>query len=502
MKTLAQLLENTPVEALYGDASTPVGRLVYDSREVGAGDCFFAVEGTRCDGHDFIPSAVGRGARAVVCRRLPDERPAGTAFVVVKDTSGALADMAAAFYDHPSRDLKLVGITGTNGKTTTATLLHDLVRALGYRAGLISTVVYKIDGRSVEATHTTPDPVRLNAMMREMADAGCEFCFMECSSHAIVQERIRGLHFAGGVFTNITHDHLDYHKTFAEYIRAKKLFFDSLERGAFALVNADDRNGSVMVQNTAAAVRTYSLRAMADFRCKIVEMHLDGMLLRIEGQEVWVNLPGRFNASNLLAVYGAAVLLGLDRGEALRILSTLRSVSGRFEFVRAGDGTAAVVDYAHTPDALENVLRTVDELRTPQQQLLVVCGCGGDRDRTKRPEMAAIALKYATTAIFTSDNPRHESPDAILDEMTAGLDPGSRYLRIADRAEAIRTAAMLARRGDILLVAGKGHETYQIVGDRKHHFDDREEVRKAFAASGHTLSDAGGENPADMKSEL
>ena len=318
--------------------------------------------------------------------------------------------------------------------------------------------------------------------MRGMVDAGCDYCFMECSSHAIVQERTRGLDFAGGIFSNITHDHLDYHKTFAEYIRAKKRFFDALPAGAFALTNADDRNGSVMVQNTAARVHTYSLRAMADFRCKIVEMHLDGMLLRLDGRELWVGLLGRFNAYNLLAVYATACLLGLDREEVLRVLSTLHPVSGRFEILRAANGTSAVVDYAHTPDALENVLRTIEEIRTLAQQLIVVCGCGGDRDRTKRPEMAQIAVRYATTAIFTSDNPRHESPEAILDEMIAGLDPSARYLRIADRAEAIRTAVMLARPGDVILVAGKGHETYQIIGDVKHHFDDREEVRKAFAA--------------------
>ena len=482
MKTLKDLLKDTPVTALHGDGSTTVAALAYDSRAVTRGDCFFATRGTQSDGHDFIPDAVAKGASAVVCEQLPAETAHGVAYVVVPDAAGALADMAAAFYGHPSRELKLVGITGTNGKTTTATLLYDLVRALGYRAGLISTVVYRIDGREIGATHTTPDPIRLNAMMREMADEGCEYCFMECSSHAIVQQRTRGLHFAGGIFSNITHDHLDYHKTFAEYIRAKKRFFDGLPAGAFALTNADDRNGRVMVQNTAAKVSTYSLRSMADFRCRIVETHLDGMLLRIDGAEVWVGLLGRFNAYNLLAVYGAASLLGLDRGEVLRTLSALHPVSGRFEVIRAENGTVAVVDYAHTPDALENVLRTIGELRTPAQQLFAVCGCGGDRDRTKRPEMAQIAVKYASTAIFTSDNPRHESPEAILDEMTAGLDPSVRYLRIADRAEAIRTAVMLSRPGDILLVAGKGHETYQIVGDEKRHFDDREEVRRAFAA--------------------
>ena len=482
MKTLKELLKDTPVEALHGDDSAAVAGLVYDSRAVRPGDCFFATRGTLCDGHDFIPSAIAKGAAAVVCERLPEQTADGVAYAVVPDAAGALADMAAAFYGHPSRELKLVGITGTNGKTTTVTLLYDLVRALGYKAGLISTVVYKIGERTVEATHTTPDSVRLNAMMREMADEGCEYCFMECSSHAIVQERTRGLHFAGGIFSNITHDHLDYHKTFAEYIRAKKLFFDGLGAKAFALTNIDDRNGRVMVQNTAASVHTYSLRAMADFRCKIVEMHVDGMLLRIDGQEVWVGLVGRFNAYNLLSVYGAAVLLGLDRAEVLRAASTLHAASGRFEFVRAANGTTAIVDYAHTPDALENVIQTVEEIRTPAQKLIVVCGCGGDRDRTKRPEMAQIAVKYADTAIFTSDNPRHESPEAILDEMAAGLDPGTRFLRIADRAEAIRTAVMLSAPGDILLIAGKGHETYQIIGDVKHPFDDREQVRKAFGA--------------------
>ena len=480
MKRLSEILRQTPVREVLGDGERPVGGLTYDSRAVKPGDCFFAVRGTQADGHAFIPAAVAAGAAAVVCEQQPADPAPGVTYVAVPDSAGAMADLAAAFYDYPSRELKLVGITGTNGKTTTATLLYDLVRALGYKAGLISTVVYRIEGREVEATHTTPDSIRLNALMREMADAGCEFCFMECSSHAIVQERTRGLSFAGGIFSNITHDHLDYHKTFAEYIRAKKRFFDMLPAGSFALTNLDDRNGRVMVQNTAAAVHTYSLRGMADFRCRIVETHLDGMLLRIDGQEVWVGLLGRFNAYNLLAVYGTAVLLGLDRSEVLRVLSTLRPVSGRFEIVRAANGTTAVVDYAHTPDALENVLRTIEEIRTPQQQLLVVCGCGGDRDRTKRPEMAQIAVQYASTAIFTSDNPRHESPEAILDEMVAGLDPGTRYLRIADRAEAIRTAVMLSQPGDVILVAGKGHETYQIIGDVKHHFDDREEVRRAF----------------------
>ena len=491
MKRLNDLLRGLACVSVEGASDVEVAELVYDSRRVRPGSCFFSVRGTASDGHDYIPAAVAAGASVVVCERLPEPLPAGATFVRVADTNAAMGDLAAAFYDHPSRSLRLVGVTGTNGKTTTATLLYELVRASGCRAGLISTVVYRIDERSVEATHTTPDAIRLQSMMREMVDAGCEYCFMECSSHAIVQERIRGLHFAGGVFTNLTHDHLDYHKTFAEYLRAKKLFFDALPAGAFALTNADDRNGRVMVQNTASAVHTYSLRAMADFRCRILEMHPDGMLLRIDGSEVWVGFLGRFNACNLLAVYGTAVLLGLDRQRVLQTLSSLRPVSGRFETIRAANGVTAVVDYAHTPDALENVLRTLGELRRPGQKLAVVCGCGGDRDRTKRPEMARIAVKYADTAIFTSDNPRHESPEAILDEMIAGLSPADRYLRIADRAEAIRTAVMLASPGDLLLVAGKGHETYQIVGDTKHPFDDREEVRRAFALFAGRTPDAG-----------
>ncbi len=478
--TLNELLRDTSCRLLQGDGSVAVERITCDSRTVGRGECFVALRGTQVDGHRFIPAAVAAGAAAVVCETLPDEPDPHVAWVVTDDARGALADLAAAFYGHPSRKLCLVGVTGTNGKTTTATLLYELVRALGFRAGLISTVVYRVGDRAVESTHTTPDPLRLNELLSGMVEAGCTYCFMECSSHAIVQERTRGLHFAGGIFTNITHDHLDYHKTFAAYIRAKKAFFDGLPAGAFALTNADDRNGGVMVQNCAARVKRYSLCTTADYRCKIIEQHPDGMLLRMDGREVWVGLTGRFNACNLLAVYGAAVELGFAPGEVLRVLSTLRPVEGRFETIRTADGITAVVDYAHTPDALENVLRTIGELRTAPRQIIAVCGCGGDRDRTKRPEMARIALQYADTAIFTSDNPRHESPEAILDEMTAGLEPGSRYLRIADRAEAIRAAVMLARPGDFLLVAGKGHETYQIIGDEKHHFDDREELRRLF----------------------
>ena len=483
MKNVEQLTESVGVRRTVGDMHTPVHALTYDSRTVGDGDCFFAVVGSVSDGHAYIGQAIERGARTVVCQTIPAQTHEGVCYVEVDDTNAAMAAMASAFYGDPSRELKLVGVTGTNGKTTIATLLCDLFERLGYKAGLISTVVYRTGVREIESTHTTPDTIRLNAMLREMADNGCQYCFMECSSHSIVQERIRGLHFAGGLFTNITHDHLDYHKTFAEYIRAKKLFFDNLPADAFAITNIDDRNGRVMVQNTRAAVRTLSLRSMADFRCKVVEMHLDGMLLRIDGDEVWVDFLGRFNASNLLTVYAAAIMLGQEKQQVLTAMSTLHPVSGRFEYIRAADGTTAVVDYAHTPDALENVIETIEEIRRPGQNLIVLCGCGGDRDRTKRPEMAQIAVKYATTAIFTSDNPRTEDPEAILRDMTDGLAPEARYLKIADRAEAIRTAVMLSRPGDIILLAGKGHETYQIIGTEKHHFDDREQVRKEFAAA-------------------
>ena len=480
MKRLSELLAATPVRTIVTSSDPEIGALCYDSRRVGRGDCFFAVRGESSDGHDFIGAAVEAGASAVVCERLPEQTAEGVSYVVVDDSHGALADMAAAFYGNPSRELRLVGVTGTNGKTTIATLLYDMFRMMGHRAGLISTVVYRVGEREVESTHTTPDAVRLNAMLREMVDAGCEYCFMEVSSHSIVQQRVRGLHFAGAVFTNLTHDHLDYHKTFAEYVKAKKRLFDTLPKGAFALTNADDRNGAVMVQNTRAAVSTYSLRSMADFRCKVLEMHFDGMLLAIDRREVWVDFLGRFNAANLLAVYGTARLLGADAEDVLRCLSALHSVSGRFEPVRSESGRTVIVDYAHTPDALQNVIETINEIRRPEQQLIVVCGCGGDRDRTKRPEMGAIASREASVAVFTSDNPRTEDPEAILDEVMAGAEPGARCLRITDRAQAIRTAVMLSHEGDIVLIAGKGHETYQIVGREKHHFDDREEAAAAL----------------------
>ena len=480
MKQLNELLVN--VRVLNNIEHNPeVTALEYDSRKVAPGHCFFAVVGTASDGHNYIHSAIEKGAVAIVCQRLPESLSEGVAYVVVEDTNTAMAAMAAAYYDNPSKELKLVGVTGTNGKTTTATLLYDMFMAMGYKCGLISTVVYRIAERRIDSTHTTPDSIRLNAMMREMVEEGCQYCFMEVSSHAAAQHRIDNLRFTGALFTNLTHDHLDYHGTYKEYIRAKKSFFDSLDKEAWAVVNIDDRNGEVMIQNCKAKCYRLSLRSMADFRTKILEMMPNGMQLHIDNHELWAKFTGRFNAYNLTTVYAAATLLGIDKIEVLRTLSMLSPVSGRFETISASDNTMAVVDYAHTPDALENVLETIDELRKDNQQLIVVCGCGGDRDKTKRPEMAAIAVKHATTAIFTSDNPRTESAEAILDDMIAGVEGKLNYLRITDRRQAIRTASMLAKAGDIIVIAGKGHEDYQIIGTEKHHFDDREEIRTAFA---------------------
>ena len=478
---LLKIIEGVEILSISGSVDVEVVGLTYDSRTVGEGSCFFAVAGTVVDGHNFIAKAIEGGAVAVVCQYVPEEvADADCTFVVVEDTNVAMGAIASAFYGNPSHELKVVGVTGTNGKTTIATLLYDLVQSMGYKAGLISTVVYKVGAREIVSTHTTPDAIRLNAMMREMVDEGCEYCFMECSSHAIVQHRIGGLRFVGGLFTNITHEHLDYHKTFAEYIRAKKSLFDALPKSAFALVNCDDRNGEVMLQNTKASRHTLSLQKMADFRAKVVEMMTEGMELRIDNREVWVQFLGRFNAYNLLTVYGAAVLLGFDKEAVLEHLSMLRPVSGRFETVVAKDGTTAVVDFAHTPDALENIIKTIDELRQSGQRLIVVCGCGGDRDKSKRPVMGGMAAKMADVAIFTSDNPRTENPEDILREMEAGVEAGDKYLKITDRHEAIKTAVMLAEPRDIILLAGKGHENYQIVGTEKLPFSDKEVVKGWF----------------------
>ena len=462
-----------------GDAGVEVENLQFDSRKVEKGTLFVAQPGTKVDGHDFIGKAVESGAVAVVCQQVPAEAPEGTTYVVTKDSSKALGEMAANFYGHPSRSLKLIGITGTNGKTTTVTLLHRMFRMMGHHVGLVSTIVNKIDEEELATGHTTPDSLELNQLLRKMVDAGCDYCFMEVSSHAVVQQRIAGVEFAGGIFSNITHDHLDFHKTMANYIAAKKGFFDGLPATAWALVNIDDKNGRVMVQNTKAKVSTYGLNQMGDFHCKIIEEGFEGMHLGINGREVWCRLVGRFNAYNLLAIYGAAVLSGAKEDEVVRLLSTLEPAPGRFQYV-SGRGITAIVDYAHTPDALQNVIETIDAIRRPTQQLITVVGCGGDRDKTKRPEMAQIACKGSDKLVLTSDNPRTEKPDSILDDMEAGLtaEQLSHTVRITDRRQAIRTACMMAREGDIILIAGKGHEKYQEVNGVRSHFDDVEEAER------------------------
>ncbi len=477
---LKEILKEVGTIRAVGPENVEIGTLTLDSRSAVEGALFFALKGTASDGHEYITAAVENGAAAVVCEQLPAETKEEVAYIVVGDSQKVMGQAASAFYGHPSRKLQLVGVTGTNGKTTTATLLYDMFRSLGHRAGLLSTVDYRIGNVVLPSTHTTPDPLRINAMLATMVEKGCEYCFMEVSSHSVVQQRIAGLEFAGAAFTNITHDHLDYHGTFANYIAAKKAFFDGLPAAAFAVTNIDDRNGRVMVQNTKATVKTLSLRSMADFRCKIIEKHFDGMLLAIDGIEVWAHFIGRFNAYNLLTVYACSRMLGIGKEDALRVLSTLTPVSGRFETVRSKGGITAIVDYAHTPDALQNVLDTIAELRTPGQRLYTVVGCGGDRDAAKRPIMARMAASGSDFAILTSDNPRTEDPAAILAQMKAGLEPGQKAVAIIDRREAINAAAAMARPGDIILIAGKGHEDYQIIGTEKHHFDDREEIRKAF----------------------
>lgn len=453
--------------------------ICHDSRKVSSGSCFVAQVGTKVDGHKYIDATIEAGALAVVCQQMPANPKEGVAYVVVENSDWALGVMADNFYGHPSRQLKLVGITGTNGKTTTVTLLHRLFRQHGCHVGLLSTIVNKIDEDEIPATHTTPDAVSLNALLSRMVDAGCQYAFMEVSSHSVVQHRIAGLTFAGGIFSNITHDHLDFHLTMANYIAAKKMFFDNMPKDAFALTNVDDRNGMVMVQNCPGRVHTYSLNKMADFRCKVVEDTFQGLQLEINGKEVWTRLVGRFNAYNLTAIYAAAVLCGIDSDEALRLLSSLEAAEGRFQYV-SGKGVTAIVDYAHTPDALENVLETINDIRRQNQLLYTVVGCGGDRDKTKRPEMAKIACQMSDKLVLTSDNPRTEDPESILDDMEAGLTDEQKVqaVRITDRRQAIKTAVMMAREGDIILVAGKGHEKYQDVNGVKHHFDDVEELQK------------------------
>ena len=462
-----------------GDATVEVENLQFDSRKVGKGTLFVAQRGTKVDGHDYIDGAIEKGAVAVVCETVPKKCAKEVTYVQVADSSHALGLMAANFYGHPSEKLNLVGITGTNGKTTTVTLLHRMFRMLGFHVGLISTIVNKIDEEEIPTGHTTPDALELNQLLQKMVDAGCEYCFMEVSSHSVVQNRIAGLTFAGGIFSNITHDHLDFHKTMAAYIAAKQGFFTMLPKTAWALTNIDDKNGMVMVQNTAAQVSTYSLTKMADFRCKVIEESIDGMQVVLDGTEIWSRLVGRFNAYNLTAIYGAALLSGAKKEEVCRLLSMLEPAPGRFQRV-SGRGITAIVDYAHTPDAVQNVISTINDIRSERQQLITVVGCGGDRDKTKRPEMAKIAAEGSDKLVLTSDNPRTEDPDTILDEMEAGLSPEqlSHTVRITDRRQAIRTACMMAHEGDIVLVAGKGHEKYQEANGVRSHFDDVEELEK------------------------
>ena len=454
-----------------------------DSRLVKSGNLFIAVKGTQADGHAFIGKALDNGAVAVVMSNpIPAERPEGVTFVRVADTEDAVGKVATQFYGDPTSHLKLVGVTGTNGKTTIATLLYNMFRKMGFKCGLCSTVCNYIDAEAVPTEHTTPDPITLNALLARMVEAGCDYAFMECSSHAIHQKRIGGLAFAGGIFTNLTRDHLDYHKTFENYRDAKKAFFDNLPAGTFAITNADDKNGLVMTQNTKATVKTYSTRTAADYKGRILEESIEGMLLDMDGSEVSVRFVGRFNVSNLLAVYGAAVMLGQSREEVLRVLSTLNPVNGRFEAIRSPKGFSAVIDYAHTPDALANVLTAIGEIVKGKGQIITVCGAGGNRDKGKRPLMAQEAANRSDRVIITSDNPRFEEPQDIINDMLAGLDADqmAKTISIADRREAIRAAAMMAREGDVILVAGKGHEPYQEIKGVKHHFDDHEEVRAAF----------------------
>ena len=492
---LIELLKYVKPIAIVGNADVDITGVNIDSRKIEQGHLFVAIKGTQTDGHRFIPKALELGAAAVLCEELPEgisgeTAGSGVTYVQVASTEAAVGPVATVFYGEPSLKLKLVGVTGTNGKTTIATLLYNMFRKFGHKCGLLSTVCNYIEDEAIAADHTTPDPIELNKLLARMVDAGCEYAFMECSSHAIAQKRIGGLKFAGGLFTNLTRDHLDYHKTFENYRDAKKAFFDGLGKDAFAIINADDKNGAVMVQNCKAKVKTYSTRTMADFRARIIECHFEGMYLEMDGHEVGVQFIGKFNVSNLLAVYGAAVMLGKQSEDILLILSTLKSVAGRLEPIRSKEGVTAIVDYAHTPDALENVLNAIHEVLSTNAQhpspttpkVITVCGAGGNRDKGKRPLMAQEAVKQSDRVIITSDNPRFEEPQDIINDMLAGLTAQQmkKVISIADRREAIKTATMLAQKGDVILIAGKGHEDYQEIKGVKHHFDDREVVREIF----------------------
>ncbi|TRW22055.1 UDP-N-acetylmuramoyl-L-alanyl-D-glutamate--2,6-diaminopimelate ligase [Flavobacterium zepuense] len=480
---LRDILYKTAIQAVKGPTDVAVAKIEFDSRLVTKGDVFVAIKGTLSDGHKFIGKAIELGAAAIVCEALPEEITEGVSYVEVKSASSALAYMSANYYGNPSASLKLVGITGTNGKTTIATLLYQLFKNAGFKAGLLSTVKVMVDNEEFKATHTTPDSLTINKYLREMVDAGCDYCFMEVSSHGIHQHRTEGLVFEGGVFTNLSHDHLDYHSSFAEYRDVKKSFFDNLPKQAFAIVNVDDKNGLVMLQNTAAKKITYALKTYADYRAQILENQLSGLLLKINGEEVWVKLIGTFNAYNLLAIYAVAINLGLEELEVLRLLSLLESVSGRFQFIVSDSNITAIVDYAHTPDALENVLSTIETIRTRNEQLITVVGCGGDRDKAKRPIMAKIASGMSDRAIFTSDNPRSELPEDIIEDMEKGVEPQNykKTVAMVDRKQAIKLACQLAKPNDIILIAGKGHETYQEIKGVKYDFDDMQTVKEILA---------------------
>lgn len=487
---LEELLRDIKTAETSGDMNAEVTGVNIDSRKVAAGHLFVAVRGTQTDGHRFIAKAVEQGAIAVLCEEMPAEKADGVTYVRVESTESAVGPVAHHFYGDPSTQLRLVGVTGTNGKTTIATLLYNMFRKMGHRCGLLSTVCNYVDGEAIAADHTTPDPIELNRLLALMVERGCEYAFMECSSHAIHQQRIGGLTFAGGLFTNLTRDHLDYHKTFEAYRDAKKAFFDKLPKTAFAITNADDKNGMVMVQNTKATVKTYSTQRVADFKARIIECHFEGMYLEMDGREVGVQFIGKFNVSNLLCVYAAAVMLGKQPEDILVVMSTLKSVAGRLEPIRSKEGVTAIVDYAHTPDALENVLRAIHEVlaatshtaASATPKIITVCGAGGNRDKGKRPLMAQEAVRQSDRVIITSDNPRFEEPQDIINDMLAGLDQKQmkNVLTVTDRREAIKTAVMLASPGDVILIAGKGHEDYQEIKGVKHHFDDREVVREIF----------------------
>lgn len=482
MRYLSDIIEGLAFTELQGSADIEITAIVFDSRKVIPGCMFVAVKGTVVDGHDYILQAINDGAVAVICEELPARVTVEVDFLMVADSAVALGIVSANFYDNPSSKLKLVGVTGTNGKTTIATLLYKLFRDLGYKCGLISTVENQVNGAVIQATHTTPDPVELNKLLNDMVEQGCDYCFMEVSSHAIAQHRIGALKFTGAIFSNLTHDHLDYHKTFEKYLKAKKTFFDELPSNAFALTNIDDKNGNVMLQNTKAHKKTYGLKSMADYKARILENQFEGLLLQIDSEEVWFKMVGTFNAYNLLAVYAAAMLLEQDKTKILTSLSKLTGAKGRFDYIVAPNKVIGIVDYAHSPDAIQNILSTVHDIRKNNEKVITVIGCGGDRDKTKRPIMAKAACEWSDRVILTSDNPRSEDPAQIIKDMEEGVDPAfKRYtLSIVDRREAIKTACMLAKPGDIVVVAGKGHEKYQEIHGVKNHFDDMEELSAIF----------------------